>query len=134
MVLTLLYGAIDPEMGTIPTTAPLGDGTPSASNALVIGGKELTFKITLGWKNALVGTNVTGQLTMEDPKVAHGTNGQVISLLDTLVDTVTSSLKLCVVGRFVAFRPTIEMVRKWVGQKWRVKGSVGISTMPSDLF
>lgn len=50
------------------------------------------------------------------------------------MDSLTSGLKLCVVGQFVAFRPTIEMVRKWVGQKWRIKGSVCVSTMPSGLF
>lgn len=71
---------------------------------------------------------------MVDPKIAHSANGPMVSLLNTLVDSVTFGLKLCVIGRFVAFRPTIEMVRQWIGQKWKIKGRVGISAMPSGLF
>ena len=71
-----------------------------------------------GWKNALVGSHVV-TISMEDPKITHSANETVISLLDTLVDSVTFGLKLCVVGRFFAFRPTIEMVHKWVSQKGR---------------
>ena len=81
---------------------PLGD---SSSGAIPMDGRV----IPNGWKNALVGTNVAN-VHMVDPKIAHSTNGPVISFLDTLVDSVTSGLKLCVVGRFVAIRPTIEMV------------------------
>lgn len=83
--------------------------------------------------NALVSSQVVRDFA-EDPKISLGANGLVISLPNTLVDNITSGLKLCVVGRFVAFRPTIEMVWKWVSQKWKIKGSVSISMMPSNLF
>ena len=77
--------------------------------ALVEGGKKLRVGIPIRWKNALVCTNVARD-SMEDPKIAHSANGPVISLPDTLVDSVTYGLKLCVVNRFVAFRPMLEMV------------------------
>ena len=97
-------------------------------------GRQKMIEGTLGgWRNALVGSQVVS-VSMEDPKIAYSANGPVISLLDTLVDSITYGLKLCVVGRFVAFKPTIEMVHKWVSQKWRIEGSVSISTMPSGLF
>ena len=85
----------------------LGDGKPIV--APTEGRKKLTVGNPARWKNALVGTNVARD-SMEDPKIAHSANEPMISLPDTLVDSVTFGLKLCVVSRFVAFRPTIEMV------------------------
>lgn len=73
-----------------------------------------------GWKNALVGPPVVSVST-KNPKIVHGANGPVISLSGTLVDNITSGLKLCVVGRFFSFRPMIKMVHKWVRQKWKIK-------------
>lgn len=130
-ILTDGCGVIDLKMKTISGPTPLEDGK-------YVGGpiedrKNLMVGIPVGWKNALVGTNAVRD-SIGDPKIAHSANAPVISLSDTLVDSVTSGLKLCVVSRFFSFRPIIEMVWKWVGQKWRIKGSVGISTMPSDLF
>ena len=86
-----------------------------------------------GWKNVLVGPSKANVPT-EDPKISHGQDGPVISLPNFLVDNVTSGLKLCFVSRFVEFTPIIEMVCKWVSQKWKVRESVGVSTMPSSLF
>ena len=95
-------GVVDLETKALSGPTPLGDGIPAAT--------PMEGSVTPnGWKNALVGTKVA-RVPMVDPKIAHSTNGLVISFLDTLVDSVTSGLKLCVVGRFVAFRPTIEMV------------------------
>ena len=77
----------------VPT--PLGDeslsATPTAGNV-----------IPNGWKNVLVGNKVANVLTM-DPKIAHNDKDLVISFPDTLVDSITSGLKLWLVGRFVAF-------------------------------
>lgn len=84
------------------------------------GGQMLANGSLTGWKNALMGSSGTNahsegtKENSEDPKIAHGFDGPMISLPDSLMDSVTSGLKLCVVARFVAFRPTIEMVRKWV--------------------
>ena len=58
----------------------------------------------------------------------------MIALPDSVMDNVTSDLKLCVVGRFFAFRPSIEAVRKWVINKWKAKGNICLSAMPSGLF
>ena len=67
----------------------------------------------LGWKSVLVGTMMSNSNT-ENPKITHGQEGPVIALPDSIMDNVTLGLKLCVVGRFVTFFPTIEMVWKWV--------------------
>ena len=69
-------------------------------------GQRLVDGTLTGWKNALVGSLVAN-VPMEDPKIAHGLDGLMISLPDSLVDSVTFGLKLCVVARFVPFRPII---------------------------
>ncbi|XP_059076689.1 uncharacterized protein LOC131875963 [Cryptomeria japonica] len=38
------------------------------------------------------------------------------------------------VGKFFSLRPMVEMVRKWVKDKWKLKGSVSISAMLGALF
>ena len=97
-----ICGSFDWDIMDSPIPTPLGDESLGATP--VVGSV-----IPNGWKNILVGSKVAN-VHMADPKIAHNDNGLVISFLDTLVDSVTSSLKLWVVRRFVAFRPTIEMV------------------------
>ena len=60
-----------------------------------------------------MGTSMNNPNT-ENPKITYGQDGPVIALADSIMDNVTFGLKLCVVGRFVAFYPTVEMVWKWV--------------------
>ena len=62
-----------------------------------------------GWKSTLVGTTMSNSNT-KNPKITRGQEGPVIALPDSIMDNVTSGLKLCVVGRFFAFRPTIDTV------------------------
>ncbi|GLJ23524.1 hypothetical protein SUGI_0445660 [Cryptomeria japonica] len=38
------------------------------------------------------------------------------------------------VGKFFSLRPTVEMVRKWVKDKWKLKGSVSVNAMIGALF
>lgn len=71
-----------------------------------------------GWKNGLVSSQVVN-VSKEEPKIDHSVNGLVISLPNAWVDHVTSSLKFCVLGRFVAFTPKIEMACKWVSENGR---------------
>ena len=125
------FGAMEVERMTLSSPTLLGNGEPASS--LGEGGLKMKNGILGGWKNALVGSQVVS-FSMEDSKISHNANRPVISLPDTLVDNVTFDLKLCVVGRFIAFRPMIEMACKWVSQKWKIKGSVSISTIPSGLF
>ena len=35
---------------------------------------------------------------------------------------------------FVSLRPCIKMVKKWVPQKWKLKGCVSVVAMPRELF
>ena len=95
--------------------------------------RKLEASSLTGWKNALVGTTKSSPVT-ENPLVTRGQDGPVIALPDSVMDNVTSGLKLCVVGRFVSFRLSIEAVRKWVINKWKVKGNICVSAMPSGLF
>ena len=46
-------------MKTILGPSPLGDGIPAIAVVAVEGGKKLRIRNLVGWKNALVGTNVT---------------------------------------------------------------------------
>ncbi|GLJ15683.1 hypothetical protein SUGI_0257960 [Cryptomeria japonica] len=65
------------------------------------------------WKGALVGnpkTVLSTQLSM----VTVGEDGPEICLPDNVMDNIASSLHLCLVGRFLAFRPTIDMKSKLV--------------------
>ncbi|XP_057839541.1 uncharacterized protein LOC131049493 [Cryptomeria japonica] len=38
------------------------------------------------------------------------------------------------VGKLFSLHPTVEMVRKWVKDKWKLKESVSVSAMPGALF
>ncbi|XP_057872573.2 uncharacterized protein LOC131078814 [Cryptomeria japonica] len=85
------------------------------------------------WKGALVG-NSKSEISMLLPKVTNGEEGLEICLPDSIMDNIASPLHLCLVGRFLAFRPTIDMVRRWAHSRWKIKGSVSVSAMPGGLF
>ena len=55
-------------------------------------------------------------------------------VVDTLVDSVLSNLKLYLIGRFISFHASIEMVKKWVSQRWKLMGHVMVSTILGGLF
>ncbi|GLJ15662.1 hypothetical protein SUGI_0257630 [Cryptomeria japonica] len=38
------------------------------------------------------------------------------------------------VGKFFSLCPMMEIARKWVKDKWKLKGSVSVSAMPGALF
>lgn len=84
-------------------------------------------------KGALAGNSKSVILTLL-PNVTNSEEGLEIGLLDSIMDNIVSSLHLFLVGRFLAFRPTIDMVRRWAGSRWKIKGSVSVSTMPGGFF
>ena len=43
-------------------------------------------------------------------------------------------LNLALVGWFFNFRPSINMIRKWVSFHWKLKGSISTSTLLGDFF
>lgn len=53
---------------------------------------------------------------------------------NSVSDRILSSMENAFVGRFLSFRPTVDMVRKWVALKWRLKGSVEIYAMSGGIF
>ena len=67
----------------------------------------------LGWKE-VVSEEKEAFILVEAPRVISSEEGVEILVPDSLVDSVSSNLKLCLIGRFFFFRPSIEMIRKWV--------------------
>lgn len=74
---------------------------------------KMSPKVAQGWKDAVLRENIT-HVPLEAPKVISGDEGVEIVVPNNLVDSVSANLKLCLIGRFVAFCSSIEMVRKWV--------------------
>ena len=93
-------GSIRVDGKTFSDTIALDSGGPIGGP--LEGGQMLVDRTLSGWKNVLIGSSMAS-LPTEDPKITHGHEGLVISLFDSVVDNVTFGLKLCVVGRFVAF-------------------------------
>jgi len=57
-----------------------------------------------------------------------------ISLLDVVVENVSKGFCLILVGRFLSYRPTIKMVRKWVSNRWKLKASIMVVAMVRKMF
>lgn len=109
------------------------------STALLVGqevlvGQEIQVNLpsTLGLKEVVIGEEAF--IIVEAPRVIINVEGVDIVVLDSLVDKMSTNLKLCLIGRFVSFHLLIEMVIKWVSQRWKLKGSVMVSTMLGGMF
>lgn len=57
-----------------------------------------------------------------------------ISVPDKLVDFTVSSLAMTLVGRFVGFRPNIDVVRNFIRRNWVLKGQVDVGASPRGFF
>ncbi|GLJ07912.1 hypothetical protein SUGI_0076830 [Cryptomeria japonica] len=55
-------------------------------------------------------------------------------LLDIVLDHILLNMANNLVGKFFSLCPMVEMVRKWVKDIWKLKGSVFVSAMPGSLF
>ncbi|GLJ44722.1 hypothetical protein SUGI_0940410 [Cryptomeria japonica] len=124
-------------------TAPSGEVSPPSLDLTLdstVGAHAAELTVDLvkenpksSWKNALLGST---KLTPEDVVATFSQmeDGTKIKLSDNLMDKITSSLHLEIVGRFFSFRPSIDMVRRWAKSHWKLKGSVEVSAMPGGLF
>ena len=56
----------------------------------------------LGWKEVVLGEK-EAFIPVESTKVISSEEGVEIIVLDSLVDNVSTNLKLCLIGRFVSF-------------------------------
>ncbi|GLJ49043.1 hypothetical protein SUGI_1034590 [Cryptomeria japonica] len=85
------------------------------------------------WKNTLLGSTKS---TPEDvvATFSQTEDGMEIKLPENMMDKITSSLHLAIVGHFFSFRPSIDMVRRWAESCWKLKGSLEVSSMPGGLF
>lgn len=116
----------------LPSVAPNVDSSKKDPKTQEVGPLSREAQAN-SWKGALLGNSKLEPQTLQ-PKVTIGEEGPEICLLDGIMDNIASSLNRCLVGRFLAFRPTIDMVRRWVGSRWKSKGSVFVSAMPGRLF
>lgn len=57
-----------------------------------------------------------------------------IKLPNNLMDRITTSLHLGIVGHFFSFQPSIDMVKHWAKSCWKLKGSLEVSAMLGGLF
>ena len=73
-------------------------------------------KVTQGWKDMVLGEKKT-HIPLEARKVINWEEEVEIVIIENFVDSVSTNLKLCMIGKFVSFFPSIEMARKWVSQK-----------------
>lgn len=85
------------------------------------------------WKNALLGSTKS---TLEDAVATFSQkeDGTKIKFPDNLMDIITSSFHLAIVGHFFSFQPSIDMVRRWEKSRWKLKGSLEASAMLGGLF
>ncbi|GLJ21256.1 hypothetical protein SUGI_0390160 [Cryptomeria japonica] len=109
--------------------------TPMVSNPIpdvpVVHGKQNiseppTVNTNLnGWKNVLV-----GNIETVDPNIipvySQTEEGMSLELPDVVLDRIFQNMDNTLVGKLFSLRPTVEMVRKWVNDKWKLKGSVSI--------
>ena len=68
---------------------------------------------SLGWKEVVLGEKVANIL-LEACRVIRKEKGVEIVVPENLVDSVSANLKLYLIGRFVPFCTSIEIIRKWV--------------------
>lgn len=61
-------------------------------------------------------------------------SGLELLLLESMVDSISSALALCVVGKFFSFQPMVDMVRKWCLARWKLTSLVTVSVMEDALF
>lgn len=43
-------------------------------------------------------------------------------------------LRISLMGKFLAFFPSLDLVKKWVSSKWKLKGSITTSVMAYGLY
>lgn len=82
----------------------------------------------------LVGHSNSSSFPRDLPIVSHGDAGLEIILSDLVVHNISKRFSLVLVGRFLTYRPTIEMVRKWVSTRWKLKGTVEVVVGVLFLF
>ncbi|GLJ37235.1 hypothetical protein SUGI_0755210 [Cryptomeria japonica] len=87
-----------------------------------------------GWKSVLMGKGL-GEVDPNVVPVCFQTKeGTTIEFPEKVLDHILLNMNNTLVGKISSLRPTVEMVRKWVLDKWRLKGSVSVSGMPATLF
>ncbi|XP_059075363.1 uncharacterized protein LOC131875298 [Cryptomeria japonica] len=57
-----------------------------------------------------------------------------VEVLDVLVNSAIAELSLSLFGKFQAFCPPLDLVKKCVATRWKLKGSVTSSAMANGFF
>ena len=81
-----------------------------------------------------MGTSHPCPTPMGTPTILYGDYGPYISLLVIVVENAPRDFSLSLVGRFLGYRPSIEMVMKWIAYRWKLRGSLTIATMLGTMY
>ncbi|GLJ40209.1 hypothetical protein SUGI_0824850 [Cryptomeria japonica] len=97
---------------------------PIPAMLIVLSSEPLAGNMNLkGWKKALVRKSDT-----VDPNFvlvySQSEEGTSFELPDVVLDHILQNMTNILVGKFFSLRPIVEMVQKWVKDKWKLKGSV----------
>ncbi|GLJ44052.1 hypothetical protein SUGI_0918830 [Cryptomeria japonica] len=86
-----------------------------------------------GWKNMLVGNTKTVDPNFI-PVYSQSEDEMSSEFPNIVLDHILLNMANNLLGKFFSLRPMVEMVRKWVKDIWKLKGSVSVSAMPGALF
>lgn len=82
----------------------------------------------------LVGFDSSAQFKSLVDSASCSITGWEVDVLKVLMLKAMDNLKIPLVGKFLAFRPNIEVVFQWAASTWNLKGSVTINAMPRGIF
>lgn len=82
----------------------------------------------------LTNTSLSPKITIPCPEEDISTSGTNFSIPKAISDRIVLSMENVVVGRFLSFRPTVDMVKRWALTKWNLKGSVEVCTILGGIF
>ncbi|GLJ06853.1 hypothetical protein SUGI_0050310, partial [Cryptomeria japonica] len=127
-------GELSPPLESPRDTSVVSNFDPILILSIVLSSEPLTGNANLkGWKNALVGKSDTVDPNFV-PVYSQSEERTSFELLDVVLDRILQNMTNTLVGKFFSLCPTVEMVQKWVKDKWKLKGSVSVSAMHGALF
>ncbi|GLJ25172.1 hypothetical protein SUGI_0481490 [Cryptomeria japonica] len=115
-------------------TPVVSDSNPIPEVSVILTMQPLTVNANLkGWKNMLVGNTETVDPNFV-PIYLQTKEGTSFEIPDVVLDHILQNMANTLVGKFFSLHPMVEMVKKWVKDKWKLKGTVFFSAMLGSLF
>ncbi|GLJ24065.1 hypothetical protein SUGI_0458820 [Cryptomeria japonica] len=128
-----------PQFGVPPLESPRDTSVvlifdPILSVSVVLSSEPSNGNANLkGWKNALVEKADTVDPNFV-PVYSQSEEGTSFELPNVVLDRILLNMTSTLVGKFFSLCPKVEIVQKWVKDKWKLKGSVSVNAMPDTLF